>query len=66
MYMYWDCHVAKFKTCQFILGTDSPNLMLAKVSHYTVYYVYTIDTRSIGILTLACSGGGVGWCLAGA
>ena len=30
-------HVAKFKTQQFVLGTDSPNLMLAKVSRYTVY-----------------------------
>ena len=28
---------AKFKTRQFILGTDLPNLMLAKVSRYTVY-----------------------------
>ena len=31
------CHVAKFKACQIVLGTDSPNLMLAKVSHFTVY-----------------------------
>ena len=30
-------HIAKFKTRQFILGTDSPNLMLTKGSHYTVY-----------------------------
>ena len=28
--------MAKFKTRQFVLGTDSPNLMLAKVSRYTV------------------------------
>ena len=26
------CRAAKFKTQQFVLGTDSPNLMLAKVS----------------------------------
>ena len=33
-------HAAKFKTCQFVLGTDLPNLTLTKVSHYTVYYKY--------------------------
>ena len=32
------CHVAKFKNRQIVLGTDSPNLMLAKVSRYTVYF----------------------------
>ena len=31
------CHVAKFKTRQIVLGTDLPNLMLAKVSRYTVW-----------------------------
>ena len=32
------CHVAKFKIRQieYVLGSDSPNLMLAKVSHYTI------------------------------
>ena len=29
--------IAKFKTRQCILMTDSPNLMLAEVSRYTVY-----------------------------
>ena len=29
--------IAKFKIRQCILMTDSPNLMLAKVSRYTVY-----------------------------
>ena len=28
--------IAKFKIHQYILMTDSPNLMLTKVSHYTV------------------------------
>ena len=30
------CDVPTFKTPQIVLGTDSPNLMLAKVSRYTV------------------------------
>ena len=30
--------IAKFKLRQCILMTDSPNLMLAKVSHYTIGY----------------------------
>ena len=34
------CHAAKFKTRQFVPGTDSPNLMLAQVSRYTVYILY--------------------------
>ena len=29
--------IAKFKIRQYIRTTDSPNLMLAKVSRYTVY-----------------------------
>ena len=31
--------VAKFKTRQYVLKTDSPNLMLAKFSRYTVLWV---------------------------
>ena len=30
------CHVVQFEIHQFVLGTDSPNLMLSKVYHYTV------------------------------
>ena len=30
--------VAKFKTRQYVLKTDSPNLMLAKFSRYAVVY----------------------------
>ena len=30
------CRIAKFKIHQCVLGNDSPNLMLAKVSRYTV------------------------------
>ena len=32
------CHATKFKTPQFVPGTDSPSLMLAKVSRNTVCY----------------------------
>ena len=35
--------VAKFKTRQYVLKTDLPNLMLAKFSRYTV--LYTEQTR---------------------
>ena len=31
--------VAKFKIRQNVLGSDSPNLMLAKGSCYTVFYI---------------------------
>ena len=31
------CHAAKFKACQFILWTDSTNLMFAKFSRYAVF-----------------------------
>ena len=42
------CHATKFETHPFILGTDSPNLMLAKVSRYTVYvYVCIKHTHCI-------------------
>ena len=33
--------VAKFKIRQYVLGSDSPNSMPAKVSRYTVYHRYT-------------------------
>ena len=39
------CHAAKFKTRQFVPGTDSPNLMLAKVSRYTVVCVTLVQSR---------------------
>ena len=32
--------VAKFKTCQYVLKTDLPNLLLAKFSRYTVGHMY--------------------------
>ena len=42
------CHATKFETRPFILGSDSPNLMLAKVSRYTVYvYVYVSNTHIV-------------------
>ena len=53
--------ITKFKICQCIRMIDSPNLMLAKVSRYTVYYENSSKSmctfnlwllRSIGLLTL--------------
>ena len=41
------CHVAKFKTRQIVLGTDSPNLMLAKVSRYTVRTTHVILCKNL-------------------
>ena len=29
--------IAKFELCQYLLRANSPNLMLAKVSRYTVF-----------------------------
>ena len=37
--------IAKFKVCQCILMTDSPNLMLAKVSRYTVFGNTSVQTE---------------------
>ena len=34
------CRVAKLKIRQYVLGSDSPNLRLAKVSRYTVAYIF--------------------------
>ena len=37
MHTYWDLPRRQIETYQLVLITDSPNLMLTKVSHYTVY-----------------------------
>ena len=34
--------LSKFKTRQIVLVTDSPNLMFAKVSRYTIYFTLEI------------------------
>ena len=47
------CHGAKFKTRQFVLGTDSPNLMLAKVSCYTVYVCMYMAILALTMLNVA-------------
>ena len=47
--------IAKFKTCQCIRMTDSPNLTLAKVSRYTVYISISVSTQIFIDFRLACS-----------
>ena len=39
------CHAVKFKTRQFVPGTDSSNLILAKVSRYTVFTLICLCTQ---------------------
>ena len=50
--------IAKFKICQCILMTDSPNLMLTKVSHYMVYLSCYLSYVGAGFHTgfLVCGG----------
>ena len=37
------CHVSKLKIHQDVLGSDSPNLMLTKVSRYTVISLFFVS-----------------------
>ena len=40
--------VAKFKICQYVLGSNSPNLMLTKVFRYTVCIMYEKENSQGG------------------
>ena len=54
--MRWVLVVVRSKTLQYVLKTDSPNLILAKFSHYTIYYLYQIYSSlagfSFGVMSL--------------
>ena len=47
--------VAKFKIRQFSLENDSPNLMLAKFSCYTVHVLYTIHCSNLSLQTIVAT-----------
>ena len=49
------CHAAKFKTRLFVVGNDSPNLMLTKVSRYMVcMYCKYVRTHICTYVCIIC------------